>query len=117
MLCILLVLNVFLFMAGALMEIFAAIVVLVPLLLPVAMSYGIDPVHFGLIMTLNLMIGLLTPPVGMVLFVLSRISKLSVEKTTLAILPWTIPLFVALGLITFIPAITMWLPTQLGLIR
>ena len=71
----------------------------------------------GIILTLNLMIGLLTPPVGMVLFVLSRIAKMSVERTALAILPWMIPLFVALLLITFIPAITLWLPTQLGLIR
>jgi TRAP-type C4-dicarboxylate transport system permease large subunit len=74
-------------------------------------------VHMGLIFTLNLMIGLLTPPIGMVLFVLSRISKLSVERTALAILPWMTPLFIALILITFIPAITLWLPTQLGLIR
>ena len=78
---------------------------------------GVDPVHFGLIITLNLMIGLLHPPLGMVLFVLSRVAKLSVERTTMAILPWLVPLFIALFVITFIPAVTLWLPTQLGLIR
>ena len=62
--------------------------------------------HFGLIMTLNLMIGLLHPPLGMVLFVLSRVAKLSVERTTMAILPWLVPLLVALLLITFIPQIS-----------
>jgi TRAP-type C4-dicarboxylate transport system permease large subunit len=113
----LIIVNILLLVVGAFLDTIAAISILVPILMPIAARYGIDPVHLGVIITLNLMIGLLTPPVGMVLFVLSRISKLSVEKTTLAILPWMIPLFLALGLITFIPAITMWLPTQLGLIR
>ena len=113
----LIIVNILLLVVGAFLDTIAAISILVPILMPIAARYGIDPVHLGVIITLNLMIGLLTPPVGMVLFVLSRISKLSVEKTTLAILPWMIPLFLALGLIPFIPAITMWLPTQLGLIR
>ncbi|MFN4208094.1 MAG: TRAP transporter large permease [Agrobacterium albertimagni] len=113
----LIIVNILLLVVGAFLDTIAAISILVPILMPVAARYGIDPVHLGVVITLNLMIGLLTPPVGMVLFVLARISKLSVEKTTLAILPWMIPLFLALGLITFIPAITMWLPTQLGLIR
>ena len=72
--------------------------------------------HFGLIITLNLMIGLLHPPLGMVLFVLSRVAKLSVERTTMAILPWLVPLFIALFVITFIPQVTLWLPTKMGLI-
>ncbi|HLP69263.1 MAG TPA: TRAP transporter large permease [Rhizobium sp.] len=113
----LIIVNVLLLIVGAFLDTIAAISILVPILMPIAARYGIDPVHMGLIFTLNLMIGLLTPPVGMVLFVLSRISKLSVERTALAILPWTIPLFVALLLITFIPAITLWLPTELGLLR
>ncbi|KGE00162.1 MULTISPECIES: TRAP transporter large permease [Rhizobium/Agrobacterium group] len=113
----LLIVNILLLIVGAFLDTIAAISILVPILMPVAARYGIDPVHLGLVITLNLMIGLLTPPVGMVLFVLSRISKLSVERTTLAILPWMIPLFIALGLITFVPAITLWLPTLLGLIR
>jgi len=113
----LILVNILLLIIGAILDTIAAISILVPILMPVAARYGIDPVHLGLIITLNLMIGLLTPPLGMVLFVLSRISRMSVERTTLAILPWMIPLFIALLLITFIPALTLWLPTQLGLIR
>ena len=113
----LIIVNIILLVVGAFLDTIAAISILVPILLPVAARYGIDPVHLGLIVTLNLMIGLLTPPVGMVLFVLSRISRMSVERTALAILPWMIPLVIALLLITFIPAISLWLPTKLGLIR
>jgi TRAP-type C4-dicarboxylate transport system permease large subunit len=68
-------------------------------------------------MTLNLMVGLLHPPLGMVLFVLARISKLSVERTTIAILPWLVPLLFALAAITYIPSITLWLPRVMGLIK
>ncbi|TIT00976.1 TRAP transporter large permease [Mesorhizobium sp.] len=113
----LILVNVLMLVVGCFLDTIAAITILVPILLPVAAVYGINPVHFGLIMTLNLMIGLLHPPLGMVLFVLSRVAKLSVERTTMAILPWLVPLIVALILITFIPAITLWLPTQMGLIR
>lgn len=113
----LILVNILMLVVGCFLDTIAAITILVPILLPIVVLYGIDPVHFGLIMTLNLMIGLLHPPLGMVLFVLSRVAKLSVERTTMAILPWLVPLIVALILITFIPAITLWLPTQLGLIR
>ncbi|AZO68351.1 TRAP transporter large permease [Mesorhizobium sp. M6A.T.Cr.TU.016.01.1.1] len=113
----LILVNILMLVVGCFLDTIAAITILVPILLPVAAVYGINPVHFGLIMTLNLMIGLLHPPLGMVLFVLSRVAKLSVERTTMAILPWLVPLIVALILITFIPAITLWLPTQMGLIR
>jgi TRAP-type C4-dicarboxylate transport system permease large subunit len=68
-------------------------------------------------MTLNLMIGLLHPPLGMVLFVLARISRLSVERTTIAILPWLVPLLLALIAITYVPAITLWLPKTMGMLK
>ncbi len=113
----LILVNVLLLIVGAFLDTIACITILVPILLPVAVQYGVDPVHLGLIITLNLMIGLLTPPVGMVLFVLARISKLSVEATTLAILPWLAPLFLALIIITFVPAVSLWLPGVMGLIR
>ena len=113
----LILVNVLMLVVGCFLDTIAAITILVPILLPVAVVYGIDPVHFGLIMTLNLMIGLLHPPLGMVLFVLSRVAKLSVERTTMAILPWLVPLVIALLLITFIPQISLWLPTQMELIR
>jgi len=113
----LILVNLLMLFVGCFLDTIAAITILVPILLPLVVKFGIDPVHFGLIMTLNLMIGLLHPPLGMVLFVLSRVAKLSVERTTMAILPWLVPLFIALIAITFFPAITLWLPTQLGLIR
>jgi TRAP-type C4-dicarboxylate transport system permease large subunit len=113
----LILVNLLMLFVGCFLDTIAAITILVPILLPLSAEFGIDPVHFGLIMTLNLMIGLLHPPLGMVLFVLSRVAKLSVEKTTMAILPWLLPLFIALILITFVPAITLWLPATVGLIR
>ena len=93
------------------METIAAITILVPVLLPVVTQIGIDPVHFGVIMVLNLMIGLLTPPVGMVLYVLSRVSKLSFERCFAATAPFLVPLLIVLLLVTFVPALSMWLPT------
>ncbi|RUM22270.1 TRAP transporter large permease [Rhizobium vallis] len=113
----LILVNLLMLFVGCFLDTIAAITILVPILLPIVARFGIDPVQFGLIMTLNLMIGLLHPPLGMVLFVLSRVAKLSVERTTMAILPWLVPLFLALILITFVPAISLWLPQQLGLLR
>ncbi|MEJ1161086.1 TRAP transporter large permease [Prosthecomicrobium sp. N25] len=107
--------NLLLLFIGCFLDTIAAITIVVPILLPIALKLGVDPVHFGLIMTLNLMIGLLHPPLGMVLFVLSRVAKLSVERTTVAILPWLIPLFAALFAITFVPELTLWLPKYMGL--
>jgi TRAP-type C4-dicarboxylate transport system permease large subunit len=78
--------------------------------MPAVLQLGIDPVHFGLVVVLNLMIGLLHPPMGMVLFVLARVARMSLERTTMAILPWLVPLLGSLILITYIPSISLWLP-------
>ncbi|WGI24953.1 TRAP transporter large permease [Halomonas alkaliantarctica] len=107
----LIIINLVLIVVGCFMETIAAITILVPVLLPVAITAGVDPVHFGVIMVLNLMIGLLTPPVGMVLYVLSRVSGISFEKCMRGTLPFLVPLVIALLLVTFIPAISLWLPT------
>jgi tripartite ATP-independent transporter DctM subunit len=114
---ILLLANVVLLVVGCFLEPIASISILVPVLMPVIIKVGIDPVHFGVVMTLNLMIGLLHPPLGMVLFVLSRIAKLSLERTTMAILPWLIPLLMSLLAITLIPELTLWLPRVAGLVK
>ena len=106
----LLLANVLMLFVGCFLEPTAAITILVPILVPICQKLGIDLVHFGLVMVLNLMIGLLHPPMGMVLFVLARVAKLSVERTTMAILPWLIPLLLALGVITYFPALVLWLP-------
>lgn len=109
----LLLANVLMLFVGCFLEPTAAITILVPILLPICRQLGIDPVHFGLVMVLNLMIGLLHPPMGMVLFVLARVAKLTIERTTIAILPWLIPLLGSLILITYCPSIVMWLPRTL----
>lgn len=114
---ILLLINVLLLVVGCFLEPIASISILVPVLMPVITKVGIDPVHFGVMMTLNLMIGLLHPPLGMVLFVLARIAKLSLERTTMAILPWFIPLMLSLIAITLIPDLTLWLPRMLGFVK
>jgi TRAP-type C4-dicarboxylate transport system permease large subunit len=106
----LLLANLLMLFVGCFLEPTAAITILVPILVPICQSLGIDLVHFGLVMVLNLMIGLLHPPMGMVLFVLARVAKLSVERTTIAILPWLIPLIASLLLITYVPSIVLWLP-------
>jgi len=107
---ILLLVNIFLLIVGCFMETIAAITILVPVLLPLMDKIGVDPVHFGLVMVLNLMIGLLTPPVGMVLYILARVSGISFERTTKACLPFLIPLLVSLALVTYWPAMVMFLP-------
>ena len=113
----LLLANILILFVGCFIDTIAAITILVPILLPIVLKLGIDPIHFGLIMTLNLMIGLLHPPLGMVLFVLARVAKLSVERTTMAILPWLVPLMLALIAITYIPELTLWLPKYMGLAK
>ncbi len=109
-LIILVLINLLLLVVGCFMETIAAISILVPVLMPVVMKAGIDPVQFGVIMVLNLMIGLLTPPVGMVLFILARVANMPFERTVAAVMPFLIPLLVVLGLITFIPELTLYLP-------
>ena len=108
----LLLANLLMLFVGCFLEPTAAITILVPILVPICQQLGIDLVHFGLVMVLNLMIGLLHPPMGMVLFVLARVAKLSVERTTMAILPWLFPLLGSLVIITYFPTLVLWLPRQ-----
>jgi TRAP-type C4-dicarboxylate transport system permease large subunit len=110
----LLMANLLMLFVGCFLEPTAAITILVPILLPICLKLGVDPVHFGLVMVLNLMIGLLHPPMGMVLFVLARVAKLSVERTTMAILPWLFPLLGSLVILTYVPSISLWLPRTMG---
>ncbi|MGZ5182238.1 MAG: TRAP transporter large permease, partial [Ramlibacter sp.] len=106
----LLLANLLMLFVGCFLEPTAAITILVPILIPICQQLHIDLVHFGLVMVLNLMIGLLHPPMGMVLFVLARVAKLSVERTTVAILPWLLPLLGSLVIITYFPSLVLWLP-------
>ena len=107
---ILLIIILLVLAIGCFMETIAAITILVPVLLPIAAQVGIDPVHLGIVVILNLMLGLLTPPVGMVLYVLSKVSGVKFEQCVMATAPFLIPLVVVLLAITFFPALAMWLP-------
>jgi tripartite ATP-independent transporter DctM subunit len=112
-LLILLIINVVLLVLGTFMDMSPLIVITTPILLPVVMEVGVDPVHFGIIMMLNLGIGLITPPVGSVLFVGAAVAGLSVEKAVKTIWPFYLALFVSLMLITYIPALSLALPAML----
>jgi len=113
----LLVLNLMLLFLGTFMEGTAAMIITVPLFLPIAVSYGIHPVMFGAIVVLNLMIGLITPPVGLCLYVACGIAKISLETISKAIVPFLIAEIITLFMITYIPFLTLWLPRLLGYIR
>lgn len=106
----LLLINLFLFLVGMLMESLSALTLLTPILVPIVTSYGVDPIHFGIVMILNLMIGMLTPPVGMVLFVLSRMTPVPFEKICKAMVPFLLMCVIALLIITFVPPLVTFLP-------
>lgn len=114
-LVILALINVLLLVLGCLMDMSPLILILTPILLPVVKLLGVDPVHFGMIMMVNLGIGLITPPVGTVLFVGAAVSKLKIGVVTRAMLPFFVALFAVLLLVTYVPAISLWLPRTLGL--
>ena len=111
---ILLMINVLILFMGMFLEVISAIMLLLPILGPVVELLGIHPIHFGVIIVINLMIGLLTPPVGFVLYVLASATKTPVNEVIRYIVPWTMPLLLALLLITFLPQITMFLPYITG---
>jgi tripartite ATP-independent transporter DctM subunit len=107
---LLLIVNVLLLVVGMIMETIAAILVLTPLLVPALSQAGVDPIHLGIVMVLNLMIGLLTPPVGMSLYMVSIVSETPVEKVIRSILPYLLPLIISLIIVTLVPMISTWLP-------
>ena len=110
---ILLMINVLLLALGTLMDMAPLILILTPILLPLVVKLGVDPVHFGMIMMVNLGIGLLTPPVGAVLFVGSAVAKLKIEVVVRALYPFFGALLLVLALVTYVPAISLWLPDLL----
>jgi C4-dicarboxylate transporter DctM subunit len=106
----LIVVNLLLLVAGNFMEPTGIILILAPILLPIAVQLGIDPVHFGIIMVVNMEIGMVTPPVGLNLFVTSGITGMSIMQVVRAAMPWLSVLVVFLIMVTYLPAISMWLP-------
>ena len=112
---LLVLINLFLLILGCFLETASAITIVVPLIMPLLKSFGVNMTQFGVIIVLNLMIGLLTPPFGLVLFVISKIGNISIGRFSKALLPWLAALLIALLLVTFIPALSLWLPTVLGM--
>ncbi|WP_299790581.1 TRAP transporter large permease [uncultured Marivita sp.] len=110
---VILLINLVLLLVGLFLEPVAAITILVPVMMPIAADIGLDPVQLGIMMVLNLMIGLMTPPVGVILFVLARVGNRSVEFVTKATLPFLVPLFLSLLLVSLVPALSLFLPSLL----
>lgn len=112
---LLIIINIFLLIIGCFLETASAITIVVPLIMPLLKAYQINLTQFGIIMVLNLMIGLLTPPFGLVLFVISKIGNISIDRFSKALVPWLIALLAALLLVTFIPQLSLSLPIALGM--
>jgi len=110
MIAFLIFVNIILIIAGAFMEPSAIIMIMVPLLLPVAIKLGINPIHFGIMITINMELGMVSPPVGLNLFVTSSLTGIPMKDVVVATLPWTATMFVGLMLVTYIPQISLWLP-------
>jgi C4-dicarboxylate transporter DctM subunit len=110
MLSFLLVVNILLLLAGNVMEPSSIVLIMAPILFPVAMKLGIDPVHFGIIMVVNMEVGMCHPPVGLNLYVATGIAKMGITELTVAVLPWLMTMIAFLMLITYVPIISIWLP-------
>ena len=106
----LIIVNILLFIMGQFMEPSSVVMIMVPLLLPIATALGVDPVHFGILLIVNMEIGMITPPVGLNLFVASGLTGMNLKDVIVACLPWTLTLFVGLMLVTYVPEISLWLP-------
>ncbi|MDP2169596.1 MAG: TRAP transporter large permease subunit [Rhodocyclaceae bacterium] len=111
----LIVVNILLLMMGNFMEPSSIILITAPILFPIAMSLGIDPIHFGIMIVVNMEIGMITPPVGLNLYVASGISKMGLTECTIAVWPWLLTMLAFLMLITYVPEISIWLPRTLGM--
>ena len=110
----LLAVNVLLLLAGNFMEPSSIVLIFAPILFPVAMKLGIDPVHFGIIMVVNMEVGMCHPPVGLNLYVASGITKMGITELTVAVWPWLLSMLVFLGLVTYWPGLSLWFPRMLG---
>jgi C4-dicarboxylate transporter DctM subunit len=111
----LLVVNILLLLAGNVMEPSSIILILAPILFPVAMKLGINPIHFGILIVVNMEVGMCHPPVGLNLYVASGITKMGISELTVAVMPWLLTMLAFLGVVTYWPGLTLWLPRLLGM--
>jgi C4-dicarboxylate transporter DctM subunit len=115
MIAFLLVVNVVLLLAGNVMEPSSIVLIFAPILFPVAMKLGIDPVHFGIMMVVNMEVGMCHPPVGLNLYVASGIAKMGITELTIAVWPWLLTMLLFLLVVTYWPGLSIWLPKTLGM--
>ena len=116
MITFLLAVNVILLLAGNFMEPSSIVLIFAPILFPVAMQLGIHPVHFGILMVVNMEVGMCHPPVGLNLYVASGITKMGITELTVAVWPWLLSMLVFLGVVTYWPDLSLWLPRQMGML-
>jgi C4-dicarboxylate transporter DctM subunit len=112
----LLFVNLLLLLAGNVMEPSSIVLIMAPILFPVAVKLGIDPVHFGVLIVVNMEVGMCHPPVGLNLYVASGITKMGITELTIAVWPWLLTMLVFLGLVTYWPDLSLWLPRALGML-
>jgi C4-dicarboxylate transporter DctM subunit len=112
----LLVVNVLLLLAGNFMEPTSIVLIMAPILFPVAVKLGIHPVHLGILMVVNMEVGMCHPPVGLNLYVASGIAKMGITELTIAVWPWLLTMLIFLGVVTYVPEISLWLPRALGML-
>ena len=111
----LLAVNVILLLAGNFMEPSSIMLIFAPIVFPVAIKLGIDPVHLGILMTVNMEVGMCHPPVGLNLYVASGLTNMGITDLTVAVWPWLLTMLIFLAMVTYIPAISLWLPRLLGM--
>jgi C4-dicarboxylate transporter DctM subunit len=109
------VVNIVLLAAGNVMEPTSILLIMAPILFPIATSLGVDPIHFGILMAVNMEVGLCHPPVGLNLYVASGIARMGISELTVAVMPWLVVMLMFLALISYVPAISVWLPHSLGM--
>ena len=112
----LLIVNVLLLVAGNVMEASSIVLIMAPILFPVAVKLGIHPVHLGILMVVNMEVGMCHPPVGLNLYVASGIAKMGITELTIAVWPWLLTMLIFLGIVTYVPEISLWLPRALGML-
>lgn len=112
----LLVVNILLLLAGNVMEATSIVLIMAPILFPVAVKLGIHPVHLGILMVVNMEVGMCHPPVGLNLYVASGIAKMGITELTVAVMPWLLTMLAFLAVVTYVPEISLWLPRMLGML-
>jgi C4-dicarboxylate transporter DctM subunit len=112
----LLIVNLLLLLAGNVMEASSIVLIMAPILFPVAVKLGIHPVHLGILMVVNMEVGMCHPPVGLNLYVASGIAKMGITELTIAVWPWLLTMLIFLGIVTYVPEISLWLPRALGML-